>query len=126
MTVKHNAFCSYYGGPHEGPCNPESRGVVSYKDGPVRGSEQVSDVADTGCMGLVPESGNTLSGDPVSHPVHYTSHPSGIECIEVTKHMNFCLGNAVKYIWRSGQKGDTVTDLKKAIWYIQCEIERLS
>lgn len=39
--------------------------------------------------------------------------------------MNFCLGNAIKYIWRSSEKGSTVTDLHKAIWYIACEIERL-
>ena len=35
-------------------------------------------------------------GDAVNHPAHYTGHPSGIECIQVTEHMNFCVGNAVK------------------------------
>lgn len=41
--------------------------------------------------------------------------------------MNFCLGNAVKYIWRAGNKlSNTVfDDLKKARWYIDREIERL-
>lgn len=58
-------------------------------------------------------------------PDHYQSHPSGIECIEVTEHMNFCLGNAMKYIWRAGLKGKAVIDLEKAIWYIEREIERL-
>ena len=44
-------------------------------------------------------SGDSSSGnDPVNHPKHYTSHPSGIECIQVTEHMNFCLGSATKYI----------------------------
>ena len=32
--------------------------------------------------------------DSVNHPGHYTSHPSGVECIQVTEHMNFCIGNA--------------------------------
>lgn len=63
--------------------------------------------------------------DPVSHPAHYTSHPSGIECIQVTEHMSFCLGNAVKYIWRAGLKaGDGLEDLRKSAWYIQREIQR--
>lgn len=60
----------------------------------------------------------------VEHPVHYTSHPSGIECITVTEHMNFCLGNAMKYIWRAGLKGDAIEDLRKARFYIDREIER--
>ena len=65
--------------------------------------------------------------DPVNHPSHYTEHPSGVECIQVTEHMNFCLGNAVKYIWRAGLKSDSpIEDLKKARWYIERELERLS
>ena len=64
--------------------------------------------------------------DEVDNPKHYTRHPSGIECITVTEHMNFCLGNAMKYLWRAGQKGDAVTDLKKARWYIDREIDRLN
>ena len=69
------------------------------------------------------ETGNM--GNVVNHPPHYTSHPSGIECIEVTQHMGFCLGNAMKYLWRSGKKDDIIQDLRKAIWYIEKEIERL-
>lgn len=69
-------------------------------------------------------SGVLKSHDPVSHPSHYTSHPSGVECIQITRHMNFCLGNAVKYIWRAGLKGDEIEDLKKAAWYLNDEIER--
>lgn len=61
---------------------------------------------------------------PVHHPAHYTGHKSGIECIQVTEHMNFCVGNAIKYLWRAGQKGDYVQDLEKAKWYIEREIER--
>lgn len=60
----------------------------------------------------------------VDHPKHYKSHPSGIECIEVVRHMNFNLGNAVKYIWRADEKGAPIEDLHKAIWYLRDEIKR--
>ena len=64
--------------------------------------------------------------DPVNHPAHYTVHPSGIECIQVTEHMSFNLGNAVKYVWRAGLKSDNPDqDLAKAIWYLERERERL-
>lgn len=62
--------------------------------------------------------------DNVNHPKHYTNHPSGIECIQITEHMGFCLGNAVKYIWRADLKGDAIEDLLKARWYINREIEK--
>jgi hypothetical protein len=62
--------------------------------------------------------------DPVNHPPHYTEHPSGIECIQVTEHLSFCLGNAIKYLWRADLKHpDAIQDLKKAVWYINREIE---
>jgi len=63
--------------------------------------------------------------DPVNNPAHYTSNSSGIECIDVVEHLNFCRGNAIKYIWRAGLKGDEIEDLKKAAWYIAREIQRL-
>ena len=63
--------------------------------------------------------------DNVNHPKHYNSHPSGVECIEITEHMNFCLGNAVKYIWRASLKGKEIEDLRKARWYIDREISRI-
>jgi len=62
--------------------------------------------------------------DLVNHPPHYTSHPSGVECITITEHMGFNVGNAIKYLWRAGQKGHTVEDLKKSVWYINREIQR--
>lgn len=65
-----------------------------------------------------------LKPDPINHPKHYTSHPSGIECIQITEHMGFCLGNAVKYIWRADLKADAIEDLKKARWYIDRELAR--
>lgn len=61
--------------------------------------------------------------DLVNQPKHYTSHPSGVECIQVTEHMGFNLGNALKYIWRCDLKGDSIEDLKKAEFYIKREIE---
>ena len=62
--------------------------------------------------------------DSVNHPKHYNTHPSGIECIQITEHMGFNLGNAVKYIWRADEKGNALEDLKKAAWYIDREIQK--
>lgn len=66
-----------------------------------------------------------MTHDPVNHPAHYTQHPSGVECIEITEHMSFNVGNAVKYLWRAGNKGPTIEDLHKAAWYVNREIGRL-
>jgi hypothetical protein len=63
--------------------------------------------------------------DPINRPKHYTSHPSGVECIEITRHMNFNLGNAIKYIWRAGMKDEYLQELKKARWYIDDEITKI-
>ena len=71
--------------------------------------------------------------DMVNHPAHYNSHPSGIECIEIVRHHNFNIGNAIKYLWRCGIKEEegmdiqdkSIEDLQKAIFYIQDEIKRL-
>jgi len=62
--------------------------------------------------------------DPVNAPRHYRSHPSGVECIDITRHMSFNLGNAIKYIWRADLKGDAIQDLEKARWYINDEIAK--
>ena len=62
--------------------------------------------------------------DPVNHPAHYTSHPSGIECLQITRHMGFNLGNAIKYVWRADLKGSAITDLEKARFYIDDEIKK--
>lgn len=64
----------------------------------------------------------TAPVDPINPP-HYKAHPLGVECIQITEHLNFCLGNAMKYIWRADEKGG-VEDLNKAIWYLQREIAR--
>lgn len=64
--------------------------------------------------------------DPVNHPAHYAQHPSGVECIQVTEHFNFNIGNAIKYLWRAGLKGAELEDLEKARWYVDREIQRLT
>ena len=67
-----------------------------------------------------------MKHDEVNHPAHYTAY-EGIEVIQLTEQMNFNRGNAVKYIARAGLKSyDTeILDLKKALWYIQREINRM-
>lgn len=60
----------------------------------------------------------------VDHPKHYNSHPSGVECITIIEHMSFNLGNAVKYIWRADEKGYAIEDLRKALWYVQRELDK--
>lgn len=62
--------------------------------------------------------------DAVNHPKHYTSHPSGVETIQITEHMGFCLGNVIKYVMRADHKGNRLQDLEKAAWYLNREIER--
>lgn len=74
-----------------------------------------------------------MTNDAVNNPKHYTSDPSGIECIEITRHRNFNIGNAIKYLWRAGLKEShtlnplekRLQDLDKAVWYIQDEKKRI-
>lgn len=71
--------------------------------------------------------------DKVNRPSHYTGHPSGIECIDITEHYDFCVGNAIKYLWRAGLKKEAgvsdkekeIEDLKKAAYYIDRKIKQL-
>lgn len=71
--------------------------------------------------------------EKVDHPKHYNSHPSGVECIEIARHYNFCVGNAIKYIWRAGLKKETlvtpvekeIEDIEKAIWYLKDHLKTL-
>ena len=81
------------------------------------------------------DSGNNQNKvvDMVNHPPHYCSHPSGIECITITRHYCFSIGNAIKYLWRAGLKKDVsledkqkeIEDLEKSIWYINDRIKQL-
>lgn len=65
--------------------------------------------------------------DTVNKPDHYTSHPSGVECIDIAEHYDFCIGNVIKYIWRNGLKeGNTnLQELLKARFYLNREIVKL-
>lgn len=56
--------------------------------------------------------------DPVNSPKHYTDSHPGMECIDLTADTTFCLGNAIKYLWRYHSKGRPVEDLEKARWYL--------
>ena len=69
---------------------------------------------------------DSVTNDPVTHPQHYTSHPSGVECIEITRHMGFNTGNAMKYVWRADLKhaDGGIEDLEKAEFYIKDEIAK--
>jgi len=62
----------------------------------------------------------------VDHPEHYNQHPSGVECIDIIEHFDYNIGAAIKYLWRAGLKPDvdSLTDLEKARWQIDREIER--
>lgn len=66
-----------------------------------------------------------VRSDAINSPAHYTSHPSGIECIQITEHFGFNIGNAIKYLWRAGLKtSDPIEDLEKAAWYVAREIAK--
>lgn len=55
--------------------------------------------------------------DTIDHPDHYTGRDIGYECIELAQYQTFCVGNAIKYLWRYQDKGKPLEDLKKARWY---------
>ena len=63
-----------------------------------------------------------MEHNPVHYPEHYVSHPSGIEQIQISEHMGFCLGNVIKYVWRADKKDNAIQDLEKARWYLEREI----
>ena len=65
-----------------------------------------------------------LTGSAVEHPSHYNEHPSGVECLDIIRHMNFNLGNVIKYVWRADLKEDAIQDLEKAVFYLKDEIQR--
>nr|DAI58543.1 MAG TPA: nucelotide kinase [Crassvirales sp.] len=65
--------------------------------------------------------------DMVNSPPHYSwlKEKCGLEVIDITRHLDFDLGNAIKYILRAGRKKDAIEDLKKAIWYLNDKIKLL-
>jgi hypothetical protein len=92
----------------------------------VQESSGRSETARSGEVGA-PDPSSIQRDDPI-RPRHYRSSPSGVECIDVVEHMTFNVGSAMKYLWRAGLKGGSprVEDLKKAAWYINREIEKLT
>lgn len=112
---------------------PKSNGWdAGYVDGTYVGTIYSSRV-DTYGGEEVPEEAEHPEEDVINHPSHYTSDPSGVECIQITRHRNFNVGNAFKYLWRNGLKDDPaqsaidkqIEDLGKAKFHIDDEIERL-
>ena len=71
-----------------------------------------------------PLEANFFDETTVNHPRHYTTHQSGVECIQITEHFCSNLGNVIKYIWRAEEKGAPLQDLKKALWYLDREIKK--
>lgn len=86
-----------------------------------------------GTVQPVGTTGKEIDPEGVNHPAHYNQDPSGVECIDIVRHRNFNVGNAIKYLWRNGLKTDVygdskskqINDLEKAIFYIKDEIQRL-
>jgi hypothetical protein len=68
--------------------------------------------------------------DNINHPPHYNNSPAQcecgrrIECIDITRHMSFGIGNAIKYLWRYQLKNG-IEDLKKARWYLDDSIKQM-
>ena len=63
--------------------------------------------------------------DSVNNPAHYNMHPSGVECVTIASGFDYCTGNAIKYLWRAGLKGEAIEDYRKAEWYIRYKINQL-
>ena len=108
----------------------EIKNEVEAKDSPIlelsekNNAEAMADIAYKLSQGKAKQRKEKTKVDMVNHPPHYTSHPSGVECIQITEHMGFNLGNALKYIWRADLKGSAVEDLEKAIFYINRELAK--
>ncbi|MEU6704745.1 DUF3310 domain-containing protein [Streptomyces wuyuanensis] len=101
---------------------PYPYGVKLYVDGRPRFLNMAEDELEP--VGApISDGGNSA----VDHPSHYTWLPNGLEVIDLTEHLNFNRGNAVKYIARAGRKnkGTELEDLSKAQWYIAREIQRI-
>lgn len=109
--------------------NLPTRSITNYKTG-----AYATYISDEGLKKAISDSLIPyVENDNVNHPKHYTSHPSGIECIEITRHYCFSIGNAIKYLWRAGLKKELgledkqkeIEDLEKAKWYIEDRIKQL-
>lgn len=110
---------------------------------------KILDTQNRNCSTSVEQKENICNckEDNINHPKHYTSNVPiikvecdcgrilevPIECIDIIRNMPSWKGNAIKYLWREGLKGDSslniidkeIEDLKKAIWYIEDKIKQL-
>lgn len=90
----------------------------------------VSNSEDANAIALMQGGPTVFTPDEINHPLHYNNSQAccecgrRVECIDVTRHFNFNLGNVIKYVWRAGLKGEALKDLKKALWYLQDEIKQ--
>lgn len=98
---------------------PEGYNVVHLPD------DIDSDGAITEYLAFMNDTPLVREHDPVDHPKHYTSHPSGIEPIEITRYEDFLTGNVIKYVMRHRYKNRPVEDLKKARFYLDERIRVL-
>jgi len=76
------------------------------------------------CTENLQDINNNMEYDNVTKPKHYCTHPSGVECIEITREMGFAIGSAFKYLYRCDKKENLTQDIQKAVWYIEDEIKR--
>ncbi len=124
--VEHNGFVAWssayapYGQPAVGPfvaVYENSNYVATQRNTPTSGDAEAGEVGEQ-------------TVDMVEQPAHYNQGPPckgcgrPIECLDITEHMNFCLGNTVKYVWRCDLKHDAIEDLRKARKYLDTEIAR--
>jgi hypothetical protein len=120
--------CFRTGGAHDFGCTLAPAPLIKHLPGCGREARGCL----PGCENYDPAFDGPGPKETVDHPTHYTDSPAHclqckrpIECIDVAEHWGFLLGNALKYLWRAGKKGPPVEDLRKAIWYIQRQIDRL-
>lgn len=108
------------------------------KTNPYTGEELENPLVIDDDHNLTPEDFNNLTivkEEKVHHPPHYIwlKELCGIEVIDITRHLDFDIGNAIKYLLRCGHKSEegytdtekAIEDLKKAVFYINDEIEML-
>lgn len=58
-----------------------------------------------------------------TNPSYYKCY--GVESIEIIERLPFCIGSAVKYVWRCGNKGgprDADLDMGKARWFMNRQL----
>jgi hypothetical protein len=83
------------------------------------------DSSNTVLADFLPKVSESEIEDLINKPNHYNSHPSGVQCFIITEQMSYHLGTVVAYVWRHRLKSTPISDLKKAAWHLNKEIEKL-